>query len=131
MGRSETPNELQKLLLQEAIAMVLVCLNIGDLEYSALGEPFGHLQGQYSLSPLTWGPVLLTSLPCQSWSSWFFLGQEVGLSTSIISDFQLALHVVSLAALVETVACFTQILVFFFTKEKPHHSLSWLGRLPQ
>lgn len=45
--------------------------------------------------------------------------------------FRLFLNVVALAALVETVACFTQILVFFFTKEKPHRSLSWAGRLPQ
>lgn len=45
--------------------------------------------------------------------------------------FQLFLHVVPLTAFVGTVACFTQILVFFFTKEKPHHSLSCLGRLPQ
>lgn len=47
------------------------------------------------------------------------------------SRFQLFLFVVSLAALVGTVACFTQILVFFFTKDKPHRSLSWPGRLPQ
>lgn len=45
--------------------------------------------------------------------------------------FLLFLHVVSLTALVGAVACFTQILVFSFTKEEPHHSLSWLGRLPQ
>lgn len=41
--------------------------------------------------------------------------------------FQLFLHVVSLAALVETVACFTQILVFFFYQAEttPFPQLAW------
>lgn len=107
--------------------MALFYLNSGSSEYSAVGEPFSHGQGWYLPLHLAHGPVQLT-LPM--WVT--VLPSPSGARTQPKHQqhfgFQLFLHVVSLTALVGIVACFTQILVFFFTKEKPHHSLSWLGR---
>lgn len=97
---------------------------------SALGEPFGHVQGWYLPLHLAQGPVLLPPLHVShspSSSSW---GKN---SAQAPAAFQIP--ALSLCCSSDSICwdcgMFYSNFGFLFYQEKPHHSLSWLGRLPQ